>query len=80
MSVPTFSWTTDPEKLPVGGYAYDHLSSADFTVEDFPFHEFVKYISGKSSFGMVKTVRDFCANLGGPMHRRPRTGRRRNWR
>lgn len=63
MSVPTSSWTTDPEKLPVGGYAYDHLSSADFTVGDFPFHEFVRYISGKSSFGMVKAVREFYSTL-----------------
>ena len=63
MTVPTSSWTMDPEKLPVGGYAYDHLSSADFTVGDFPFHEFVRYISGKSSFGMVRAVREFYATL-----------------
>ena len=63
MSVPTSSWTTDPEKLPIGGYAYDHLSSADFTVGDFPFHEFVRYISGKSSFGMAKAIREFYASL-----------------
>ncbi len=63
MSVPTSSWTKDPETLPMGGYAYDHLSSADFTVGDFPFHEFVRYISGKSSFGMAKAIREFYASL-----------------
>ena len=64
MSVPTSSWTHDPETLPIGGYAYDHLSSADFSVGDFPFHEFVRYISGKSSFGMAKAIREFYDTLG----------------
>lgn len=63
MSVPTSSWTRDPETLPVGGYAYDHLSSADFTVGDFPFHDFVRYISGKSSFSMAKAIREFYDTL-----------------
>ena len=64
MTVPTSSWTHDPETLPIGGYAYDHLSSADFSVGDFPFHEFVRYISGKSSFGMAKAIREFYDTLG----------------
>ena len=63
MSVPTSSWTRDPESLPIGGYAYDHLSSADFTVGDFPFHDFVRYISGKSSFAMAKAIREFYDNM-----------------
>ena len=25
----------------------------------FPFHEFVRYISGKSSYGMAKAIREF---------------------
>ncbi len=64
MTVPTSSWTHDPETLPIGGYAYDPLSSADFSVGDFPFHEFVRYISGKSSFGMAKAIREFYDTLG----------------
>ena len=64
MTVPTSSWTHDPETLPIGGYAYDHLSSADFSVGEFPFHEFVRYISGKSSFGMAKAIREFYDTLG----------------
>ena len=63
VSVPTSSWTRDPETLPMGGYAYDHLSSADFTIGDFPFHDFVRYISGKSSFAMATAIKEFYATL-----------------
>jgi len=59
LPVPTSDWTRDPETLPVGGYAYDNLASADFTVGDFPFHEFVQHISGKSSYEMVQGIREF---------------------
>ena len=30
---------------------------------EFPFHDFVRYISGKSSFGMAKAIREFYATL-----------------
>ena len=63
MTVPTSSWTRDPETMAVGEYAYDNLSSADFSVGDFPFHEFVRHISGKSSYEMVSSIREFYAML-----------------
>ncbi len=70
ISVPTSSWTRDPDTLPVGGYAYDHLSSADFSVGEFPFHDFVRYISGKSSYSMASAIKEFYKTLetdeGGP--------------
>ena len=59
LPVPTSSWTRDPETLAVGEYAYDNLSSADFVVGDFPFHEFVQHISGKSSYDMISGIREF---------------------
>jgi len=62
--VPKASWTKDPEKLAVGDYAYDHLASADFRIgEGFPFSEFVYAISGKSSFHMIDSIREFYANM-----------------
>lgn len=64
ISVPTSSWTKDPESLPIGGYAYDHLSSADFSVGDFPFHDFVRYISGRSSFAMARAIKEFYDKMG----------------
>lgn len=63
LPVPTSSWTRDPETLDVGEYAYDNLSSADFVVGDFPFHEFVQYISGKSSYDMIAGIKEFYAML-----------------
>ena len=63
LPVPTSSWTRDPETLDIGEYAYDNLSSADFTVGDFPFHEFVQHISGKSSYDMISGIREFYRSL-----------------
>ena len=63
LPVPTSSWTRDPESLAVGEYAYDNLSSADFVVGDFPFHEFVQHISGKSSYEMIQGIREFYDGL-----------------
>ncbi len=63
LPVPTSSWTTDPELLQEGQYAYDHLSSADFTIGDFPFHAFVQHISGKSSYEMVSGIKEFYQAL-----------------
>jgi len=63
LPVPTSSWTRDPDTLEVGEYAYDNLSSADFTVGDFPFHEFVQYISGKSSYDMISGIKEFYEML-----------------
>ncbi len=57
--VPSVSWTRDPETIAPGEFAYDHLSSADFSVGDFPFRDFVQYISGRSSFEMVQAIKDF---------------------
>ena len=50
-------------KLNEGEYAYDNLSSADFVVGDFPFHEFVQHISGKSSYDMISGIKEFYAAL-----------------
>ncbi len=61
--VPTSSWTRDPDTLKVGEYAYDNLSSADFVVGDFPFHEFVQHISGKSSYDMISGIKEFYDTL-----------------
>ena len=63
LPVPTSSWTQDPETIAVGHYAYDNLSSADFVVGDFPFHEFVQHISGKSSYEMIQGIREFYDSL-----------------
>lgn len=59
LPVPKTSWTDSPDSLKVGEYAYDHLSSADFVVGDFPFHEFVQHISGKSSYEMIEGITEF---------------------
>ena len=59
MLVPTSSWTRNPDDLDVGEYAYDNLSSADFVVGEFPFHEFVQHISGKSSYDMISGIKEF---------------------
>ena len=61
--VPTSSWTRDSDMLKAGEYAYDNLSSADFVVGDFPFHEFVQHISGKSSYDMVPGIKEFYDSL-----------------
>ena len=63
LPVPTSSWTRDPDTLAEGEYAYDNLSSADFVVGDFPFHEFVQHISGKSSYEMISGIKEFYAAL-----------------
>ena len=63
LPVPTSSWTRDPDTLRVGEYAYDNLSSADFVVGDFPFHEFVQHISGKSSYDMITGIKEFYRDL-----------------
>ena len=63
LPVPTSSWTQDPETMAVGDYAYDNLSSADFVVGDFPFHEFVQHISGKSSYEMIQGIKEFYDSL-----------------
>ena len=63
LPVPTSSWTRDPDTLAEGEYAYDNLSSADFVVGDFPFHEFVQHISGKSSYEMIQGIREFYSAL-----------------
>ena len=49
--------------MAIGEYAYDNLSSADFVVGDFPFHEFVQHISGKSSYEMIQGIKEFYDNL-----------------
>ncbi|MBE6526315.1 MAG: helix-turn-helix domain-containing protein [Thermoplasmata archaeon] len=59
LPVPTSSWTSNPEEIRAGEYAYDHLSSADFKVGDFPFLEFVYAISGRSSYEMIDSIRAF---------------------
>lgn len=61
LPVPTSSWTRDPETLAVGEYAYDNLSSADFIVGEFPFHDFVTAISGRSSYEMIPAIKEFYA-------------------
>ena len=59
------SWTSDPDNLKPGEYAYDHLASADFRIgEGFPFDEFVFSISGKSSYHMIDSIREFYDGLG----------------
>ena len=63
LPVPTSSWTRDPDTLAEGEYAYDNLSSADFVVGDFPFHEFVQHISGKSSYDMISGIKEFYEAL-----------------
>jgi len=63
MIVPTSSWTRNPDDLAVGEYAYDNLSSADFVIGDFPFHEFVQHISGKSSYDMVSGIKEFYEKM-----------------
>jgi len=59
LPVTTSSWTRDPDTLAEGEYAYDNLSSADFVVVDFPFHEFVQHISGKSSYDIISGIKEF---------------------
>lgn len=63
LPVPTSSWTRDPDSLAIGEFAYDNLSSADFVVGDFPFHDFVTCISGRSSYEMIPAIREFYATL-----------------
>lgn len=71
LPVPTSSWTHDPDTLKVGEYAYDNLSSADFVVGDFPFHEFVQHISGKSSYDMISGIKEFYGRIPGSEEIRP---------
>ena len=59
MYVPTSSWTRDPETIAVGDYVYDTLTSAYFEMGDFPFNDFVNYISGKSSYDMMDAIGEF---------------------
>ncbi len=61
--VPTSSWTRDPHTIPKGEYAYDTFSSADFRIGDFPFYDFLFYISGRTSFDMVPSIREFYRKL-----------------
>ena len=63
LPVPTSSWTRDPDTMKIGEYAYDNLSSADFTVGEFPFHDFVTWISGRSSYEMIPAIKEFYASL-----------------
>ena len=64
LPVPETSWTRDPETLSPGEYAYDTFSSADFRLGDgFPFGDFVYAVSGRSSYEMVRAIRDFYASL-----------------
>ena len=63
MIVPTSSWTRDPYTIPVGEYAYDTNSSAAFQIGDFPFYEFLFFISGKTSFDMVDSIREFYRKM-----------------
>ena len=63
--VPPSTWTRDPETIAVGEYAYDTFSSADFRIgEGFPFYDFVYHVSGKSSYDMVPSIREFYEKLG----------------
>jgi len=61
--VPESSWTRPPETLGMGEYAYDTYASADFDIGDFPFREFVRHISGRSSYDMIPAVREFYRSL-----------------
>lgn len=63
LPVPTSSWTKNPDDIAPGSYVYDNMSSADFGIEDFPFREFVRCISGKSSYEMIPTIKQFYAAL-----------------
>ena len=63
MLVPTSSWTRDPHSIPVGDYAYDTYSSADFRIGDFPFYDFLFYISGRTSFDMVPSIKEFYRKM-----------------
>lgn len=50
LPVPSSPWTRPPEKLKVGEYCYDHLSSADLTLgEDFDIRKFITRISDVES-------------------------------
>lgn len=62
MEVPSSSWTRPPEQIGVGDYVYDTSACADFLIGDFPFHEFIQYISGKSSYGLITRVKEFYDN------------------
>ena len=61
--VPTSSWTRDPHTIPIGEYAYDTFSSADFRIGNFPFYDFLFYISGRTSFDMVPSIREFYRKM-----------------
>ena len=62
--VPPSTWTRDPETIRVGEYAYDTYSSADFRIgEGFPFYDFVYHVSGKSSYDMVASIREFYQKM-----------------
>ena len=62
--VPPSTWTRDPETIKVGEYAYDTYSSADFRIgEGFPFYDFVYHVSGKSSYDMVASIREFYQKM-----------------
>ena len=63
---PKSSRARGPDSLAVGEYAYDNLSSADFIVGDFPVHDFVTCISGRSSYEMIGAIRGFYKSLPPP--------------
>ena len=61
--VPSSTWTRDPETIGKGEYAYDTFASADFRIGGFPFYDFLFYVSGKSSYEMVPSIREFYRKL-----------------
>lgn len=67
MQVPTSSWTKGPDDMVVGEYAYDNLSSADFVIGEFPFHEFIQHISGRSSYDMIPGIKEFYDRMNAVM-------------
>ena len=63
LPVPTSSWTRKPEEIALGEYVYDNEASAFFDMGEFPFNDFVQYISGKSSYDMSEAIGEFYRQL-----------------
>lgn len=57
------SWTRKPEDIQMGEYIYDNEASAFFYMGEFPFNDFVQYISGKSSYDMSEAICKFYKQL-----------------
>lgn len=62
--IPVTSWTRNPKTIAVGEYAYDNLSSADFTIgKGFDFSAFVTAISNGSSYELIPKIRQFYESM-----------------